>query len=118
MTASRGTVTTALRLRGAISTRTGAPTRRDPSASAMRSSTMRERSSPTGMTARTVPRAFRSPSTSEVLGSIPSHWVHASNAMFATAYHRTVIFECDAAVSDDAEVLAAQTQRLMQHYQQ
>ena len=53
----------------------------------------------------------------EVLGSIPSHWVHASNAMFATAYHRTVIFECDATVSDDPEVLAAQQQRLMQHYQ-
>ena len=33
--------------------------------------------------------------------------------MFATAYHRTVIFECDAEVSEDAEVLAAQQQRLM-----
>lgn len=53
----------------------------------------------------------------EVLGSIPSHWTHATNAMFATAYHRTVIFECDAVVSDDPEVLAAQQQRLMQHYQ-
>ena len=37
--------------------------------------------------------------------------------MFATAYHRAVIFECDAVVSDDPEVLAAQQQRLMQHYQ-
>jgi transcriptional regulator len=53
----------------------------------------------------------------EVLGSIPSHWTHASNAMFATAYHRTVIYECDAVVSGDPEVLAAQQQRLMQHYQ-
>jgi predicted FMN-binding regulatory protein PaiB len=53
----------------------------------------------------------------EVLGSIPSHWVHANNAMFATAYHRTVIFECEAAISEDGEVLAAQQQRLMQHYQ-
>jgi transcriptional regulator len=53
----------------------------------------------------------------EVLGSIPSHWVHDTNAMFATAYHRVVIFECEAQVSDDAEVLAAQQQRLMQHYQ-
>ena len=53
----------------------------------------------------------------EVLGSIPSHWVHPTNAMFATAYHRAVIFECDATVSDDPEVLAAQQQRLMQHYQ-
>jgi len=53
----------------------------------------------------------------EILGSIPSHWTHATNAMFATAYHRTVIYECEAVVSDDPEVLAAQQQRLMQHYQ-
>ena len=53
----------------------------------------------------------------EVLGTIPSHWIHPSNAMFATAYHRAVIFECDAVVSEDPEVLAAQQQRLMQHYQ-
>ena len=53
----------------------------------------------------------------EVLGTIPSHWIHASNAMFATAYHRVVIFECEAVVSDDPEVLAAQQQRLMQDYQ-
>jgi len=37
--------------------------------------------------------------------------------IIATAYHRTVIFECDATVSEDGEVLAAQQQRLMQHYQ-
>lgn len=53
----------------------------------------------------------------EIHGTIPSHWVHATNAMFATAYHRTVIFECVAVVSEDAEVLAAQQQRLMAHYQ-
>src|SRR5690242_1381299 len=53
----------------------------------------------------------------EVLAAVPSHWIHATNAMFATAYHRAVIFECDARVSDDAEVLAAQQRRLMQHYQ-
>ena len=53
----------------------------------------------------------------EVLAAVPSHWIHATNAMFATAYHRAVIFECDALVSDDPEVLAAQQQRLMQHYQ-
>ena len=53
----------------------------------------------------------------EVHGTIPSHWVHATNAMFATAYHRTVIFECEAEISEDAEVLAAQQQRLMSHYQ-
>jgi predicted FMN-binding regulatory protein PaiB len=50
-------------------------------------------------------------------GTIPSHWIHATNAMFATAYHRTVIFECDAEVSEDPEVLAAQQRRLMAHYQ-
>lgn len=53
----------------------------------------------------------------EIHGTIPSHWVHATNAMFATAYHRTVIFECDAEVSEDPQVLAAQQQRLMAHYQ-
>ncbi len=53
----------------------------------------------------------------EIHGAIPSHWIHATNAMFATAYHRVVIFECDAEVSEDAEVLAAQQQRLMAHYQ-
>jgi transcriptional regulator len=53
----------------------------------------------------------------EVLAAVPSHWLHATNAMFATAYHRAVVFECEATVSDDPEVLAAQQQRLMQHYQ-
>jgi len=54
---------------------------------------------------------------SQIHGTIPSHWIHPANAMFATAYHRTVIFECDADVSEDAEVLAAQQRRLMEHYQ-
>ncbi len=53
----------------------------------------------------------------EVHGTVPSHWTHAANAMFATAYHRTVIFECTASISEDAQVLAAQQQRLMAHYQ-
>ena len=53
----------------------------------------------------------------EMHGTIPSHWIHPTNAMFATAYHRTVIFECDAEVSEDPEVLAAQQRRLMAHYQ-
>jgi uncharacterized protein len=53
----------------------------------------------------------------EILATIPSHWVHATNAMFATAYHRTVIFECEATISEDDSVLAAQQQRLMAHYQ-
>lgn len=53
----------------------------------------------------------------EILGSIPSHWIHPTNAMFATAYHRTVVFECEAQVSDDPEALAVQQRRLMQRYQ-
>ena len=53
----------------------------------------------------------------EIHGTIPSNWIHATNAMFATAYHRVVIFECEAEVSEDAEVLAAQQRRLMAHYQ-
>jgi uncharacterized protein len=53
----------------------------------------------------------------EIHGTIPSHWIHATNAMFATAYHRTVIFECAAKISEDADELAAQQQRLMAHYQ-
>lgn len=53
----------------------------------------------------------------EIHGSIPSHWVHDSNAMFATAFHRVVIFECVAGVSEDLEALAAQQQRLMEAHQ-
>jgi len=53
----------------------------------------------------------------EVLGTVPSHWTHANNAMFATAYHRVVTFDCRAEVSEDPEVLAAQQQRLMEYYQ-
>jgi len=53
----------------------------------------------------------------EVHGTIPSHWIHESNAMFATAYHRVVIFECDAEISEDHGALAEQQQRLMAHYQ-
>ena len=53
----------------------------------------------------------------EMHGSIPSHWIHPTNAMFATAYHRTVIFECDAEISEDHDVLGAQQQRLMDRYQ-
>jgi predicted FMN-binding regulatory protein PaiB len=53
----------------------------------------------------------------EIHATIPSHWIHPTNAMFATAYHRTVIFECEAEASEDHDVLGAQQQRLMQHYQ-
>jgi predicted FMN-binding regulatory protein PaiB len=53
----------------------------------------------------------------EIHGTIPSHWVHPANAMFATAFHRSVIFECSAEISEDPDVLGAQQQRLMEHYQ-
>lgn len=53
----------------------------------------------------------------EVLGIIPSYWVDPENAIMATAYHRTVIFECEATISEDAAVLAAQQTRLLARYQ-
>ena len=53
----------------------------------------------------------------EVLATIPSYWIHPEDAVMATAYHRTVIFECDAVLSEDAAVLAAQQARIMQRYQ-
>jgi predicted FMN-binding regulatory protein PaiB len=53
----------------------------------------------------------------EIHGTIPSHWVHDKSAMFATAFHRVVIFECEADISEDLDVLAAQQQQLMRQYQ-
>jgi predicted FMN-binding regulatory protein PaiB len=53
----------------------------------------------------------------EILAVIPSYWVHPENAVMATAYHRTVLFECGATVSDDAAELSAQQMRLLARYQ-
>ena len=53
----------------------------------------------------------------EVLGTIPSYWVDPENAIMATAYHRTVMFDCEASVSGDAAELAAQQMRLLARYQ-
>jgi len=53
----------------------------------------------------------------EVLAVIPSYWVHPEYAGSATAYHRTVIFECVATVSDEAAAVAAQQLRLLARYQ-
>lgn len=53
----------------------------------------------------------------EVLAVIPSYWVDPENAVMATAYHRTVIFDCEATVSEDATALAAQQTRLLGRYQ-
>ena len=53
----------------------------------------------------------------EVLGVVPSYWVHPENAGSATAYHRTVIFECLASVLEDPAAVAAQQARLLARYQ-
>ena len=53
----------------------------------------------------------------EVLAVIPSYWVHPEYAGSATAYHRTVIFECEARVAEDSAAVAAQQQRLLARYQ-
>ena len=53
----------------------------------------------------------------EPLGTIPSYWVDPENAIYATAYHRTVIFDCVARVSEDVTELAAQQMRLLARYQ-
>jgi predicted FMN-binding regulatory protein PaiB len=53
----------------------------------------------------------------EPLGVIPSYWVHAEYGGSATAYHRTVIFECGGGVIDDPGAVAAQQARLMARYQ-
>jgi predicted FMN-binding regulatory protein PaiB len=53
----------------------------------------------------------------EVLAVIPSYWVHPENAVMATAYHRTVIFDCEVVVSEDPERIAAQQMRLLARYQ-
>jgi predicted FMN-binding regulatory protein PaiB len=52
-----------------------------------------------------------------VLGVIPSYWIHPEDAVMATAYHRTVVFECDSVVSEDAAALAEQQTRLLARYQ-
>jgi transcriptional regulator len=53
----------------------------------------------------------------EVLAVIPSYWVHKEYAGAATAYHRTVIFECDATIVGDPDAVAAQQRRLLARYQ-
>ncbi len=53
----------------------------------------------------------------EVLATVPSYWIHPQDAVKATAYHRTVIFECEATLSQDPAALAAQQVRLLARYQ-
>src|SRR5439155_26973357 len=53
----------------------------------------------------------------EILAVIPSYWVSREYAGAATAYQRTVIFECEARVVEDSAAVAAQQQRLLARYQ-
>ena len=53
----------------------------------------------------------------EVLAVIPSYWVHPEYGGSATAYHRTVIFECRATVVEEPAAVAAQQVRLLARYQ-
>jgi len=54
----------------------------------------------------------------EVLATVPSYWVDPESAVAATAYHRTVLFECACEmISRDPAVLAAQQTRLLARYQ-
>lgn len=53
----------------------------------------------------------------EVLAVIPSYWVHPEYAGSATAYHRTVVFECRATVCEEPAAVAAQQLRLLARYQ-
>jgi transcriptional regulator len=48
---------------------------------------------------------------------IPSYWVSQEYAGSATAYHRTVIFECRASVIKDPAAVAEQQIRLLARYQ-
>jgi hypothetical protein len=53
----------------------------------------------------------------EVLGVIPSYWVHKEYAGSATAYHRTVIFECTGTVAANPDAVATQQVKLLARYQ-
>src|ERR1041384_1879531 len=53
----------------------------------------------------------------EILGVIPSYWVHPEYAGVATAYHRTVIFECHATIAEDPALVMAQQNRLLGKHQ-
>lgn len=53
----------------------------------------------------------------DVLGVIPSYWVDPDSAVMATAYHRTLLFECEAQVLDDVRSLADQQMTMLARYQ-
>ena len=53
----------------------------------------------------------------ELLAVVPSYWIDDENAVMATAYHRTVVFDCHATVTRDGEAMARQQTRLLNRYQ-
>jgi len=53
----------------------------------------------------------------EVLGVIPSYWVSAEYGGSATAYHRTVIFECLGSAIAEPEAVVEQQVRMLARYQ-
>ena len=53
----------------------------------------------------------------EVLGVIPSYWVSSEYGGSATAYHRTVIFECHGTVVADPTAVVDQQARMLARYQ-
>ena len=53
----------------------------------------------------------------EVLATIPSYFVDPENAVFATAYHKTVAFECAATLVEGFAEIAAQQARIISRYQ-
>ncbi len=53
----------------------------------------------------------------DALAVIPSYWIHPENAVMATAYHRTVVLECQATIDADPQAIADQQGRLMARYQ-
>jgi predicted FMN-binding regulatory protein PaiB len=53
----------------------------------------------------------------ELLATIPSHWLDKESGAFATAYHRTVAFECSATLIEDAASIAQLQNDFLARYQ-
>lgn len=53
----------------------------------------------------------------EPLATIPSHWLDERAGGFATAYHRTVAFECAATLIEDSERVAQLQNDFLARYQ-
>jgi len=53
----------------------------------------------------------------EVLATIPSHWIDPEHAVFATAYHKTAMFECSAELVETPAGVAEIQRGFMRRYQ-